>query len=324
MRKNLLKFICFLLIVNDYVFCGSLGAQSIPNGDFSAEWVTGYNGVGKQPAGWKASNVNQLGVKKELVTCNPDGSVLLTNRFVGLLGIGSNAPAYISLGTPWVYANVSNISQSDGGTTGGLEFTHRPDSLVGVFKRKVVAEETGWIIFYLWKGTSVSYGPDNKELIDNDRDILAEHGSVTLIGRAEYEIKGTLSDWTRISIPIDYLSDETPEKMNVILSAADYRGDRKKIKEYNTLSVQSVELVYKDPVSTEKINLLSDRFSVIDKILYLDGSYRNLAVYTMDGRLVCSSVRPENTTTFSFLSAGVYLLRIEGEQGVETQKFQIR
>ena len=39
MRKNLLKFICFLLIVNDYVFCGSLGAQSIPNGDFSAEWV---------------------------------------------------------------------------------------------------------------------------------------------------------------------------------------------------------------------------------------------------------------------------------------------
>ena len=298
MRKNLLKFICFLLIVNDYVFCGSLGAQSIPNGDFSAEWVTGYNGVGKQPAGWKASNVNQLGVKKELVTCNPDGSVLLTNRFVGLLG--------------------------DGGTTGGLEFTHRPDSLVGVFKRKVVAEETGWIIFYLWKGTSVSYGPDNKELIDNDRDILAEHGSVTLIGRAEYEIKGTLSDWTRISIPIDYLSDETPEKMNVILSAADYRGDRKKIKEYNTLSVQSVELVYKDPVSTEKINLLSDRFSVIDKILYLDGSYRNLAVYTMDGRLVCSSVRPEKTTTFSFLSAGVYLLRIEGEQGVETQKFQIR
>ena len=69
--------------------------------------------------------------------------------------------------------------------------------------------------------------------------------------------------------------------MNVILSAADYRGDRKKIKEHNTLSVQSVELVYKDPVSTEKINLLSDRFSVIDKILYLDGSYGNLAVYTM-------------------------------------------
>lgn len=39
--------------------------------------------------------------------------------------------------------------------------------------------------------------------------------------------------------------------MNVILSAADYRGDRKKIKEHNTLSVQSVELVYKDPLSTK-------------------------------------------------------------------------
>ena len=146
MSKFLLRILCCVLIINGAVFFSYVSAQSVPNGDFSAEWETGYNGVGKQPAFWKASNVSQMGVKKELVTRNSDGSVQLTNQFVGLFGIGSNAPAYISLGTPWVYANISDISKSDGGTTGGIEFTHRPDSIVGVFKRKVVAEETAWMV----------------------------------------------------------------------------------------------------------------------------------------------------------------------------------
>ena len=323
MRKNLLRLLCCILIINSSAFCCYLSAQSIPNGYFSAEWETGYNGVGKQPAGWKASNVSQMGVKKELVTRSSDGSVLLTNQFVGLFGMGSNAPAYISLGTPWVYANISDISKSDGGTTGGIEFTHRPDSIVGVFKRKAVSEETAWIVLYLWKGTVVSSSPDDKELIDNEKDVLAENGSVTLIGKAEYEIKGELSDWTRISVPIDYYSDEIPEKMNITLSGADYRN-RSKIKENNTLSVQRVDLVYKDPVSTEKISLPAGSLSIVDNILYLDGNYNNLAVYAMDGKLVFHSRHPGETVSLSSLSMGVYTLRIEGREGMQTMKFRIR
>ena len=240
-----------------------------------------------------------------------------------MFGIGSNAPAYISLGTPWVYANISDISKSDGGTTGGIEFTHRPDSIVGVFKRKVVAEETAWMVLYLWKGTVVSQSPDDKELIDNEKDVLAENGSVTLIGKAEFEIKGELSDWTRISVPVDYLSEEAPEKMNITISGADYRN-RSLIKENNTLSVQSVELIYKDPVSTEKVQLPSDLISVVDNILYLNGNYKNLTVYAMSGKQLYYSARPGETVSLSSLPAGIYSLRVEGEQGVQTMKFRVR
>lgn len=328
MKRNLLNIFCYALIIGASVLGGELRAQSvsgqeIPNGDFSAEWETCYNGVGKQPAGWKASNVSQMGITKELVTRNSDGSVLLTNQFVGMLGIGSNAPAYISLGTPWVYANIANISKSDGGTTGGIAFTSRPDSIVGVFKRKVITQETAWVVLYLWKGTAVSYSPDNKELIDNETDVLAENGSVTLIGKAEYEIKGNLSDWSRISVPVTYFSDEIPEKMNVIISGADYRN-RNKIKENNTLSVQSVQLVYEDPVSTETIQLMSETISVIDKILYIKGNYRNLAVYAIDGKQVYTSRFPKESISLSFLPAGVYTMRYDGENGAQSLKFVLR
>ena len=179
------------------------------------------------------------------------------------------------------------------------------------------------MVLYLWKGTVVSQSPDGKELIDNEKDVLAENGSVTLIGKAEFEIKDELSDWTRISVPVDYLSEEAPEKMNITISGADYRN-RSLIKENNTLSVQSVELIYKDPVSTEKVQLPSDLISVVDNILYLNGNYKNLTVYAMSGKQVYYSVRPGETVSLSSLPAGIYSLRVEGEQGVQTMKFRVR
>ena len=152
------------------------------------------------------------------------------------------------------------------------------------------------MVLYLWKGTVVSQSPDGKELIDNEKDVLAENGSVTLIGKAEFKIEGELSDWTRISVPVDYLSEEAPEKMNITISGADY-CNRSLIKENNTLSVQSVELIYKDPVSTEKVQLPSDLISVVDNILYLNGNYKNLTVYAMSGKQVYYSARPGETVS---------------------------
>ena len=111
--------------------------------------------------------------------------------------------------------------------------------------------------------------------------------------------------------------------MNITLSGADYRN-RSKIKENNTLSVQRVDLVYKDPVSTEKISLPAGSLSIVDNILYLDGNYNNLAVYAMDGKLVFHSRHPGETVSLSSLSMGVYTLRIEGREGMQTMKFRIR
>lgn len=322
MRKNLLMLLCCMLAGGSCLFSNDLCAQTIPNGDFSAEWEAGCNGAGTQPAFWKASNVNQMGLKKELVTRNSDGSVLLTNTYVGMFGIGSNAPAYITLGTPWVYT-VLDVSKCDGGTSGGIEFSTRPDSIVGVFKRRVASPESARLVMYLWKGTVLSFTPDNKELIDNERDVLAENGSVELIGLVDYEITGELSDWTRISVPVKYFSDALPEKMNVTLSSADYRN-RSKIQENNTLTVQRVELIYDDPVSSEKVQLPSGRIYVADRVLYLDDSYSSLTVYAMNGRLVYRISQPGYSVSLAVLPTGVYTVKVEGAQGVQTEKILIR
>ena len=68
---------------------------------------------GVEPSEWNGSNVNQMGQKKpDLVTKVEDNSntvVQLKNIYIGLKfpKIGSTAPGFINLGTPWVYASTT-------------------------------------------------------------------------------------------------------------------------------------------------------------------------------------------------------------------------
>ena len=43
MSKFLLRILCCVLIIKGAAFFSYVSAQSVPNGDFSAEWETGYN-----------------------------------------------------------------------------------------------------------------------------------------------------------------------------------------------------------------------------------------------------------------------------------------
>ena len=82
-------------------------AQQLPNSSFDT-FETGYNQVGVQPTSWKGSNVNQTVEvplwgnqnKKQQLIWNDQQSVKMVNKFVGVMSIGSNAPAYITLGQP--------------------------------------------------------------------------------------------------------------------------------------------------------------------------------------------------------------------------------
>ena len=122
--------------------CLGAKAQQI-NGDFSAwedchPWVAGIcvdKVVGSQPQGWHASNVYGAGgagsngnfITK--VSGHTDGytGVQIQNVYVGALGVGSWAPGYLSLGTPW---NTSKgTSEKDGGCFGGMSFVYKPDAI---------------------------------------------------------------------------------------------------------------------------------------------------------------------------------------------------
>lgn len=251
------------------LFCATLtNAQQI-GGEFD-KFETGYNSVGVQPVGWKGSNVKQkvfISVSKQMVfedSGRTNKAVKMTNAWVGKYGIGSNAPSYITLGNPWVYATMT-ISEADGGTYGGMDFTYRPDALQGYIKRQLGSEkkEVAQIFVYSWKGTttinktvSSSDGKNtNTDLIDRDRDVLggqlgfndgaSKSDDFELISYGKYEVPAdqNISDWTKVIVPIDYLSNNVPEKLNVIISSADY-FNRGNIGKDNTLWADDFEFVY--------------------------------------------------------------------------------
>lgn len=247
-----------------------------------------FTDMGITPDGWNALNVTQMGLKFPLVfsdggRAGTDKSLKMMNRKLGAFGIGANSPSYVTLGTTWVYADIlgvmsqllgdkSDPDDSNGGSLGGIDFCFRPDSIVGYYKRshgEQNPDEIAQIIMYSWIGTCKSYSPigDGMDatpslpkvaLVDRDVDILgvANGGKpangVTLVGKQVYSITGNLTDWTRISLPVDYLRPENPLKMNIIITSADY-FNRPNIGAENKLWADDVRFIYNSKLKSVTI-----------------------------------------------------------------------
>ena len=281
-----MKGLYTLLVLGTSVL--SLQAQQI-DGDFDKDWVADQegNGVptnydskrpGTEPFSWTASNVNQKVVaSKKAVLVTPDAdrtketghSVKMVNTYVGAMGIGSNAPAYITLGKPWVYA-VYSISKCDGGTLGGKNFKYRPDAITGYYKTSGISEaDPAKVIVYSWKGSyqsTVKTNPGGSTsssstatVTDQDRVIWNQTGydsksdDAELISKSELAITQNTSDWTEFTLPLNYLSENQPEKVNVVLSASNY-WSRSAIAENGTLWVDDVKFVYYHALSAIRLD----------------------------------------------------------------------
>lgn len=219
---------------------------------------------GDEPTEWNGTSIKQkvfTEVTQELIFKKNDAAhgnyASLINKYVGVGTFGANAPAYLTFGQPWSYAAMSN---QDGGTVGGVAFTHKPDAIKGDFKRKLSSEkpnEEAHIIVYMWNGTFTSKigkaGGDRKMITkDNvDRAVLGKSnaGEVTgdgkLIAQCDHAFSTTKNnDWETIIVPIEYKDETaTPSMMNVIISSADY-WTRGNIGTENQLDVDNVEFIY--------------------------------------------------------------------------------
>ncbi|MBD5240628.1 MAG: hypothetical protein HDS59_00880 [Barnesiella sp.] len=254
-------------------------AQQLPNSDFS-KWKSSCGSTdamgdmrqrpGVEPEDWYGSSVNQKvsGVEKSEILVFNDNGLKLQNKYVGVslgfIKIGSVAPGYISLGTPWVYATAT-VSKCDGGTYGGMEFAYRPDVIQTKIKRDDSTGENSHIIVYCWSGTFKSKigekGNPSSERDDVDRAIMGTIENIesgTLIASADYSFTET-NDIQILNIPLEYHSSEKPEKINVIISAGDY-WTRDNMKENTTLYAYDVKLIYYSRLSG--INYTADGKSV--------------------------------------------------------------
>lgn len=263
-------------------------AQQLPNGGFE-NWddCVVYRGktvatkvVGIDPVNWNGSNISQkgavLGKDKDdpnLVTkVAGNGSaaaVYLHNCFEGVGRIGSVAPAYVTLGTPWAYAQVKGLAtivSSDGGSFGGMTFNSRPDAIKFDYKRAHYENPNGTsanrndneaasVVAYLWKGSytnkqKVGYNGAEEDMTDRDRFVLGSMQSTAsddakLIAEINAKIEGNAANWTSKTIEFTYKDNNTtPEKLNVIFCAGDYFGDQKQLGVGNSLTIDNVEFIY--------------------------------------------------------------------------------
>ena len=258
-------------------------AQQLPNGDFKSWKLTmgqtyymglskGYqarpaNGDVTEPAGWNGSNITQVifpfyFVDKEIIS-DDNVAVKLINKRAGFGDLSSNAPGFITFATPWVYSEMEDLQNCDGGAFGGVEFTFKPDAIKGKFKYakgEGDAPETSHVIAYLWNGTFESTigsidGTTTKIQYDVDRAIMRPENAGTvsgngkLVASCDCEITSTGGTWQEIVVPLIYEEGAgepekmKPEKMNVIISAADY-WNRSNIQAGTTLSADDVDFVY--------------------------------------------------------------------------------
>lgn len=276
----------FMLIASAAI---TSNAQQLPNNSFE-EWKTACDKTtststmsgsdfvrpGIEPNYWNGSSVSSFNVTFELVTKDSQGFPVLTNKEL----VGQKVPAYMTVGTPWVFVGgksrldaLNYAAAGDGGSYGGVSFTYRPDA-ISLRYQKLNTTEKSHVIAYLWSGTfkanvatSVSGKKPNftyvygRELEDLDRAVLGKQTeNITqkgkLIASVDYELTENTTDWTELVAELNY--DETngnlvPEKMNIILSAADY-WTRPNIQGNTQLKVDDVTLLYYSRLSDLKVN----------------------------------------------------------------------
>ena len=221
---------------------------------------------GDEPSDWEGSSINQkvLQEKKQvLITKMEEGSyngstsVKMENIYVGAMGIGSNAPGFISFATPWVYA-ISKVENCDGGVYGGREFKGRPDAIKGMFNRSGGTGELAHIIVYTWTGTykqNITSHTNNDTKDDTDRAIMNDDADNVIqrgkrIASCDYTFAST-NGWEEIVIPLNYNYNEAPEKVNVVLSSGDY-WTRGNIQAGSVLEADDVQFLYYSELASLK------------------------------------------------------------------------
>ena len=276
------KFITLMILS---ALCLGAKAQQI-NGDFDDTWEDcipwdskgNTSKKGMQPVGWTISHVcGMSGTGATEVGKNVSGftgsdgdlAVELTNT-PNPYRKSEIVPAYLTLGTSWATAkaSITSVSNADGGTFGGKEFTYRPDALSFYYKRTLSngSTENATIVAYLWRGTftqnnvpgNTTMGtPTKVTMNDRDRQVLgvdmtgcqggdqSQTVDASCIASINHSIVGEVTEWSQMVLDFDYKSEEIiPEKINVIFAADDYFGDRSKIGKNNTLTIDNVKLIY--------------------------------------------------------------------------------
>lgn len=221
---------------------------------------------------------------------NPDYAVRLTNTPNPFMPT-QVVPGYMTLGTSFASASVSDLGKADGGTFGGVAFTGKPDAIQFDYSRShtqagdtlyaaevINSEEPATVVAYLWKGQykqeavpgETNYGkPSTVTMYGRERNILdiktTTGGAATTsddaacIAKVVKSITGNVEGKLEtMVVPLDYGkyagTDVQPDSLNIIFAASDYFGQRSKVGAGNALVVDNVKLLYYHAIKDASYN----------------------------------------------------------------------
>lgn len=267
-----------MFVLAAMVFAFSLHAQQLTNANFE-DWSGAAFDGNIQPKGWNASNVTQFGFKFNFAHResghNGGYCMMVQDQEVGAAGITETSPGYFSLGQPWVYiSSLTAVSQASAGTYGGISWTHRPDSMSVWIKRtgSNTSKEDFYLLYYSWTGnvsnnkfkgkngsctTTESYTNEESDIRQamNGNECGTPAGA-TQVSEGMWRERATYNNWINIRVPIYYMNNSAPQKMNIIFSASNYPNFRANNGLYsgNSLYVDDVELIYSSKIQKLYIN----------------------------------------------------------------------
>lgn len=258
-------------VVSALLLTLALSAQQVPNAGFEDWSGTAFDG-NVQPANWNASNVTQFGFKFNFAhrEAGHSGSysMMVQDQDIGAAGITETSPGYVSLGQPWVYIeSITKVSQATAGDAGGINWTYRPDTMAVWIRRtgNNTDKEDFHLLYYSWIGTAQSskYKGKNGNCTsvtkqDEESDVRQatnanECGTdtkATQVAEGWLRTRATYNNWTLIKVPIYYMNNSAPQKMNIIFSASNYPNFRANSGLYdgNSLYVDDVQMIYSSKI----------------------------------------------------------------------------
>ena len=352
MKKRFLFVIglLFLLILNSQF--SILNSQQLPNSSFENWEHDALNNFedGQRPVNWNTSNIKKtvVGITAGANMVFPDGNAhsgtycaKAINTEVGAAGITETSPAWLTLGKPWSFIDGLNTGSATAGTDGGMQFSFRPDTIAVWIKRTSSGNENAHIVFYSWKGTSTGNSYKNKNNgctstthYDEESDIRLvadanECGTAvqaTQVAEAMWRSKERFNEWTEIKIPIKYLTNDKPEKCNVIISAANYPNYRANTVELGaTIWADDVRMIYSSKV--HEVLLGGRKMSGFNQNVYemeygLGKSATEVPEITLkrSGRLLDSS---EYTVDYGAIEE-ITTITVKAEDGSSTTTYKIK
>lgn len=319
----------YLILSCCIAFLFTAQAQDFSGDNFNGAWESDGGSQKVQPTGWYSLYANISGfvsMKAGTVTKGGDDTdayPIIENTFAGSDGFvgkyGYTIPGILSLGTPWLYVNTTYYTAATGdlGIDGGVAFTARPQKIT--FKAQYYnapasdIDDAACITVYLWKGSAESTDISGASHTDEMSAVLAGNAGATLIGSGTLTLDNDIDAFEAQEVVIDYLSDETPEKMNIVFCASNYLSKRPdqplEVAEGNYLYVDDVAVVYGSGIentTTAQLELTVTRhgFSVNDN------STMPVAIYTTDGKLASLGETDNGQYAFDFTPGQIYIVKI--------------